>query len=336
MKKKLNFLGIISVLTLVFGCSKGENDQNQYYFRANVQGSKIEAEKHHASVTKNSLAIFGIWNEKEAISFLIKNFNNTAGTFEIDFPEKIDNQAKYHKNFTSTDKNQHFGTSIGSLTITEINAQTIKGTFSFVAKSANNEEVTISEGEFFLPLTSAVVNLGEQTAVDLEQKFTEIIPKNILEDIQSRGFQIYKGNNPPNVEGAFLSQPHILISPYGSDDFKAGHQWLDRTYTLYNQQGSKINLDISATDTNETGYGFYIMGEGNKFTIFAEIQGVERGVKKRDVTLLSGEISIEGIRNLQAAYTLTWKEGDLNNTGLMPVGKSRISGDKDGLAKRVR
>lgn len=335
--KKLSIITLFfGLLVIAFGCSKSENNDSAYYFRAKVEATKVEALKHHASVVDGNLRIFGVWNDKEAIAFSVRDFTNSAGTFAVDYPNAINNQAKYHRDITSTDENQHFGTSNGELIITEITSKAIKGTFSFMAKNPNSEPVSITEGEFFLPLSNVWVNIVEEKAIDAIEKFKEVVPQSLVDDVTARGFEIHHGNNPPTIEGSFLSQPHILISPYAGDTYPQGHQWPKRTYTFYNQQDGKISINIKASDTTEGGHGFYVMGSGNKFTIFAQIEGVERGVKKRSITLISGEVSAEGVKNLKAAYTLTWKEGDSNNYILMPVGKSRISGDKDGLAKRVR
>ncbi|MDO5104785.1 DUF6252 family protein [Capnocytophaga sp.] len=338
--KKTFYLSVFALLALIFSCSKNENSQNEsYYFRATVNGTKVEASKHHVSVFEKTLRIFGVWgsNSTEGIAFSIQKFTSTTGSISINYPtENIENQAKYHKDYTSVDEHNHYGNTLGNLTITELTAKTIKGTFAFTAKNQKGDVVTVTDGEFFLPLGEMVLNIGAETQLDVVAKFKEIVPQNVLNDIQSRGFEIHQGANPPIIEGAFLSQPHVLMSPYAGDSRPKGYVWPNRTYTIYNQTVSTARLSVQASDASEKGTGVYVMGSGNRFTIFSQLEGAENGIKKKNITLLSGEVTQEGIKNLKAAYTLIWKDGDTSNSVLMPVGKSRISGDSDGLAARMK
>ena len=74
-----------------------------------------------------------------------------------------------------------------------------------------------------------------------------------------------------------------------------------------------------------------ISGNGNKFTAYLDMDITDIEIKTRDVSVLSGEITPEGIKNFQYAFLKMEKTGDFSER-MVPVGTIRIWISKDKLA----
>ena len=163
-----------------------------------------------------------------------------------------------------------------------------------------------------------------------------IIPEELIGKIAANGMTINEGTNPPNIEGIFATG--ILKMIYTSlnyDTFPIGKEIESYRFRFYEQRGTKIktdyiNEDILAND-QATGRGTIISGNGNKFTAYLDMNITDIEIKTRDVSVLSGEITPEGIRNFQYAFLKMEKTGDFSER-MVPVGTIRIWISKDKLA----
>ena len=163
-----------------------------------------------------------------------------------------------------------------------------------------------------------------------------IIPEELIGKIAANGMTINEGTNPPNIEGIFATG--ILKMIYTSlnyDTFPIGKEIESYRFRFYEQRGPKIktdyiNEDILAND-QATGRGTIISGNGNKFTAYLDMDITDIEIKTRDVSVLSGEITPEGIRNFQYAFLKMEKTGDFSER-MVPVGTIRIWISKDKLA----
>ena len=81
-----------------------------------------------------------------------------------------------------------------------------------------------------------------------------------------------------------------------------------------------------------TGYGAIISGSGNKFTVFLSHAANTEGVKNNDITLISGELTPQGIKNL--VYVLTVTQKDDSNNKIMKVGTYRIFTHYESIAQK--
>ncbi|GIJ93345.1 hypothetical protein CAPN001_10450 [Capnocytophaga stomatis] len=330
--KRLHYFRLVIVLAVIltaFSCTKDNNNSEEgYYFKAKINGSKTQAILHHAAIGeangKAILFLYGRWGEKLVHGIDIKHFGfpRAAGSYTID------NKAEMVKASYRTNE-ELFNSSQGKLMIESITDNTIKGTFEFTSGDA-----TITEGEFYLPLLNVGTVNTPEIDVEIKSILSEIKPED-LERLKEGGMAIHEGNNPPNIEGIYLSSPHILMQPYPGDNYKKGHQWNDYTYRISTQKNGHATLDYKAADANLSGAGVYITGSANRFTLYARMYGQEKNVKNANIVVLSGEVTPEGIKNFTSSYVLIWKQGDSSNTILMPVGAHRVSGDKDGMAQRV-
>ena len=163
-----------------------------------------------------------------------------------------------------------------------------------------------------------------------------IIPEEFIGKMAANGMTINEGTNPPNIQGIFATG--ILKMIYTSlnyDTFPIGKEIESYRFKFYEQSGTKIktdyiNEDILAND-QATGRGTIISGNGNKFTAYLDMDITDIEIKTRDVSVLSGEITPEGIKNFQYAFLKMEKTGDFSER-MVPVGTIRIWISKDKLA----
>ena len=149
---------------------------------------------------------------------------------------------------------------------------------------------------------------------------------------------IHEGTNPPNIEGIYLLDN--LQFHYSSDpdekDFTNGDKAADYKYKFYEQNGVKLKSDYRALKFGvfdmATGSGAIISGSGNNFTVYLNHAAHTEGVKNNDITLISGKLTPEGIKDLVLTITVTKKE-DIGNR-IMKVGVYRIF-QHEGIARRV-
>lgn len=163
-----------------------------------------------------------------------------------------------------------------------------------------------------------------------------IIPEEFIGKMAANGMTINEGTNPPNIQGIFATG--ILKMIYTSlnyDTFPIGKEIESYRFKFYEQRGTKIktdyiNEDILAND-QATGRGTIISGNGNKFTAYLDMDITDIEIKTRDVSVLSGEITPEGIKNFQYGFLKMEKTGDFSKR-MVPVGTIRIWISKDKLA----
>lgn len=169
-------------------------------------------------------------------------------------------------------------------------------------------------------------NIGFSTQIK------NIVPQTIIDDLKTRGMTINEGTVPPKIEGIFLSSPHTLEAPYGTDDtYSKGYVFSDLIMKFSNQKDDgSVTIETKNAGTTANGLGGFISGNGNKFSIFAELKYVSGSVTATQIRVFSGEITSNGIKDFYT--TLLIKEKNDPSGDLIPVGKSRILKDGDGLA----
>lgn len=158
----------------------------------------------------------------------------------------------------------------------------------------------------------------------------------ILED--TLGVQIYRGNNPPLINGSFKMSPVLLNNSNVPNDFAQGHRFADVYLKFYNQNDELFTIEIDKVETNPTtddiistsvGVGSYVIGDGNGFSIFAKIES-QRATGEESVMLqlYTGILTENGVQNLQSALLM------LNNYGRNDIfiangsGRSFVDGDE--------
>ena len=170
----------------------------------------------------------------------------------------------------------------------------------------------------------------------LSAKIQRILPEAVLDDMKAKGLVINEGSQPPQLAGIFIASPYTLLSPYGPEDgWEKGRVINDYKFKFYDQVGDEVKLDVKQSNETATGLGSFVSGFGNKFTIFAQTRGIQSDIENTQLSVISGELSPDGIINFQYAFTFTAKTGDADNSVLIPVGKARVWEDGDQLANKI-
>lgn len=170
---------------------------------------------------------------------------------------------------------------------------------------------------------------------DLPTVVQQIVPEALIDTLRSKGMVINEGLTPPALTGIFRASPFELFAPYGPEDsWKKGKVIGDYKYRFYDQSADKVSIKVdskqpSGNDTS-TGLGAFVAGKNNSFTIFAEVSGTTGKATYKQLAVISGEISAQGIRNFQYSFIL--KEKNDPNDELIAAGKARVWRDSDALS----
>lgn len=139
---------------------------------------------------------------------------------------------------------------------------------------------------------------------------------------------IHEGTNPPNIEGIFSTGIlEMIYTSLKDDSYPIGQEIESYRFKFYEQEGTKVKTDyineaITAND-QARGRGTIISGNGNKFTAYLDMNITDLEIKTRDVSVLSGEITPEGIKNFQYGFLKIEKTGDITGR-MVPEGTIRI------------
>jgi len=179
------------------------------------------------------------------------------------------------------------------------------------------------------------------TTVDkdgLTKEIRNIVTDAYLAKFKAIGIEINGGNKPPNIEGKYLSTPHICIKSSVPGDSWVGLKMVDAEIIFSEQNNAKLTILTSFNEYSETGgqtgqgTGSFITGSGNKFTVFAKMTGALNGLPIETIDIYSGEITSSGIKNFHSAQMMT--KGNIYTN--LPEGEVRLFHDSDGLAERIK
>jgi len=169
------------------------------------------------------------------------------------------------------------------------------------------------------------------------------IPENILpseiRDIVATKINIFKGDNPPELNGQYRSKPHALL--YASYD------------TTYHPEDSTIFFSdryVAFFYSEVGGLDFYgkqwdpesqewvnehrllqITGNNHDFCCFYALEARPHGFLLRQSTIFSGTLTAEGIKDFKVAVVMVENDGDEE---FYPKNTFRILGDFDGMAAK--
>ncbi len=170
---------------------------------------------------------------------------------------------------------------------------------------------------------------------DLPEGVQKIVPEALLDTLIRKGMVIHEGLTPPTLNGVFRISPFELVTPYGPEDgWQRGKVVADYKYRFYDQSTDKQSLKIDSKQPSgsdaATGLGAFVAGQDNSFTIFAEVAGQTSGATYKQLAVISGEWTAQGLRNFQYAFIM--KEKNDPGTKLISVGKARVWKDGDGTS----
>lgn len=187
----------------------------------------------------------------------------------------------------------------------------------------------------FVMVSCSKSDKNEPKRFDIPSEAKAIISEDFIAKMAANGMTINEGTNPPNIEGIFATGVLQMIYTSLEKDFPIGEEIESYRFKFYDQVGTRVKTDyVNEAFINEeqaTGRGTIISGNGNKFTAYLDMNIIDSGIKTRDVSVLSGEITPNGIKNFQYGFLKIEKIGDTRNK-LVPEGTIRIWVSKNKLA----
>jgi hypothetical protein len=148
-KKSIAMLVLVVAASLSVNCSSDSNGSGDsgFYLRCKINGVQFESSDPFVinSLAKSITAQSDNANVQETLT-LWTPLAVTVGTHSItDEPSNVDSYGASYSNFDTDDSAP---TPSGTMTITEVNADVIKGTFSFTSPNSNGGTITVTEGTF--------------------------------------------------------------------------------------------------------------------------------------------------------------------------------------------
>ena len=168
----------------------------------------------------------------------------------------------------------------------------------------------------------------------VDPRLTEVVPADVIEKIGPY-IHIYSGVNPPNISGAYLIDPFVTVycEDYGNGGFAPGAKVASEVvrFSNFNNTDNTLDYDSYSGSSTESGKGAFISGDGKNFTAFFNTEGESSGIYTKTALVISGTLTLSGIKNLEYAFIMVKKGSDPNNK-LMNEGIFRVFKDEDGLS----
>ncbi len=168
-----------------------------------------------------------------------------------------------------------------------------------------------------------------------EVRLDQVIPEEIRNKMEEH-IPIYDGANPPNIEGGYVISPCIMTFD-SKGGYEYGHQFADSYIRFHNQDMVNNTLDYQEqqSSSQSIGTGCFISGEGDKFSIYFNTEGVtnysEYDITFKTALIISGIKTDEGIQDLYYAFVMVDKSDD-PKPYIMAVGDYRVIKDGDGIS----
>lgn len=170
----------------------------------------------------------------------------------------------------------------------------------------------------------------------LTQDITDLVPQDILTEMEDLGMQINGGDNPPTLENTYLGSPFILQSSNIESDWE-GMTFPDFYATFEDQNNENLTIQYSYQNGGESGSGLggFIVGENNEFSVFVEVTSENYlGEQASNVQVISGTLGDNEITDLQVALFMIDNNG--NPSGVwIENGQGRIIYDEDGTSEII-
>ena len=190
--------------------------------------------------------------------------------------------------------------------------------------------IYLMTGFVFFALTSCEEDKSDKVLDDgLTREIHELVPAEILETIEGLGMPVYGGGNTPNIENIYEIDPLTLLDSNVPGDSDPGAVFATMRSRFYQQDNEKLTIAVDYTSGGEsgTGLGAFIVGDNNRFTVFAELNASIQGQDAELVLMFSGRLVSDGIENAHVAnFMLENNEGGY----WIPNGTGRVFHDADG------
>lgn len=163
-----------------------------------------------------------------------------------------------------------------------------------------------------------------------------VLPEEIYDDVEEY-FPIYYGANIPDINGQYVSSPHVLVHQSDSDnpdslifysDRYVGFMYSNKQMNFYGKQYDPEQ----DKDIEEIYYNVKVSGDNDCFTCYYVVDGYPNGYYAQQSFLFSGKKTDEGLQDFHAAVILLETSGHPN---LPPKNTFRVLKDNDGLASSI-
>lgn len=151
------------------------------------------------------------------------------------------------------------------------------------------------------------------------------------------GMPIHRGGKPPkDITGKYVVSPDVCVATNRPDDeYGPGHVFGDFYLTLSEQNNNTLTIKAATAQASSTGEGkgAYIVGEGNKFTVFCPMDNkTGSGHAHKSVNIYSGTVVDNGIKDLYHSFFMI--EGGGAQWLLIEDGQGRVAYDSDGMSEK--
>lgn len=163
----------------------------------------------------------------------------------------------------------------------------------------------------------------------------DVIPIELQEQMNSHGMTIYKGDNPPNVEGAYIVKPVEVVFCSDSEYAPGTIMSNDMLFKFTNQNGQKLSCEMYIDGGSYSSNNVRISGNGDYFTAYFTIVGTTEDFKIQSklAVIISGKKIVSGIQDVRCNFTMLEKNDP--DDKMMEINTFRIFKDSDGLASNT-
>jgi hypothetical protein len=164
----------------------------------------------------------------------------------------------------------------------------------------------------------------------------DFIPDEILAEIRENGQPIFEGLNPPDVTGRYIIDPYVLVASNFEDSSEPGREFarLTTRFSEFSPDNLTLKVDLDQGGNEGEGFGSFISGQGNNFTIYVRIERERDEFTTLETRVYSGTLEDRGIRNLYVSLFMIDDRGDPEGN-LIENGEGRLFRDEDGFSERV-
>ncbi len=170
----------------------------------------------------------------------------------------------------------------------------------------------------------------------LTKDINDLVSAEILAEMENLGMPINRGGTPPPLNGIYLGSKFILKNSNIPEDF-IGYRYPDFKvqFSSYNQYNLSVQLDYVNKFETGSGLGAFIVGKGDDFSVFAEVESEKEFEKSTFAYVISGSIVNDTIRDMHVANFMLDNKGNPNSIWI-ENGEGRILYDKDGDSERIQ
>jgi Family of unknown function (DUF6252) len=147
IKKIAMLLVMVTASAISFNCSSSDDSSSSsnFYLKCKVNGTLVEFTD---PMVINSLAKSITGNDADTGKMVTLFTPLTVGTGTFTITDEPSNENSYAGSYSDFNGDIYSDNETGTMTITEVNADVIKGTFSFTGEDGNGGTITVTEGSF--------------------------------------------------------------------------------------------------------------------------------------------------------------------------------------------